>query len=160
MRCPSCGFVNLAGADECDGCRAPLTAQASAKGLEKKILEGTLSRLKPHKALTIAPGDSARHAVELMQDAKVGCLLVLDGGRLSGVISERELLQRSLNPLSLSGSVSSLMRVDGTALSEQDSVADAFHSMAVSGHRHLAVKLSGGGYAVISARDLLAYLCA
>jgi CBS domain-containing protein len=160
MRCPSCGFVNLAGADECDGCRASLTAPSAARGLERRILEGTVSQLKPKKALTIAAGDSVGHAVEIMQQAKVGCLVVLDADRLAGVISERELLQRSLDPLRLAGSVSSVMRADGTALADSDSVADAFHAMAVSGHRHLPVRLKAGGLGVVSARDLLRYLCA
>jgi len=160
VRCPSCGFKNLAGVDECDACKAPLTAPPPAKGLERKILEGTVAALKPHKALTIASSDSVAHALEIMQHAKVGCLLVVDGGKLAGVISEREMLMRSPDPLKLGGTVSSLMRSDGTCLSEDDSVADAFHSMAVTGHRHLPIRLSKGGFAVVSARDLLRYLCA
>lgn len=158
MRCPSCGFVNLAGSDQCDGCRGSLAA-AAPKGLERRILEGTVGQLKPKKALTIGSGDTAAHAVELMQNAKVGCLLVLDGGKLAGLISERELLRNSLDPLKLSGTVGALMLADGSTLSFGDSVADTFHAMAVSGRRHLAVRLASGGYGVVSARDLLAYLC-
>jgi len=41
---------------------------------------------------TIAPGATLRDAARLMSDHKIGCLPVVDDGRLVGVISEHDLL--------------------------------------------------------------------
>ena len=95
-----------------------------------------------------------------MRRHKVGCLLVVEGGNLAGVVSERELLTRLPDAL-IPGKtpVSDVMRADAAVLREDDSVADVFHQMAVSGYRHLAVRLNDGRLAVLSSRDLLRYLC-
>ncbi|MDE2237194.1 MAG: CBS domain-containing protein, partial [Elusimicrobia bacterium] len=136
-----------------------LTQPAAARGIERRILEGSVRALRPKPALTIGPVAPVSEAVERMRTAKVGCLLVIEDGKLVGVLSERELLHNSIDPLALAGSVGALMRADATCLREEDSVADAFHAMAVTGHRHLPVARAGG-YSVVSVRDLLHYLCA
>ncbi|MGH8594598.1 MAG: CBS domain-containing protein, partial [Gammaproteobacteria bacterium] len=45
---------------------------------------------KPQGALSIAPNASVYSALQLMADKKVGLLVVLDGEKLVGVISERD----------------------------------------------------------------------
>lgn len=160
MKCPACGSFNIDGSDECDSCQASLTIEEPRKGLEKRILEGTVAALAPRQALTVAAGQKAAEALETMRRHKVGCLLVVDGGNLVGVISERELLARLKDPLSPGAArVGELMRPDANSLREGDSVADAFHQMAVSGYRHIAIRLNDGRLAVLSSRDLLRYLC-
>jgi len=161
MKCPACGTFNIDGSDECDSCRASLTLpDEPKKGMERRILEGTVAQIAPRQALTIAAGQKASDALESMRKNQVGCLLVVEGGRLTGVVSESSILDKLKDPLKLAGaSVADVMRSDGTCLREEDGVADAFHQMAVSGHRHLAVRLSDGRLAVVSSRDLLRYLC-
>ena len=158
MRCPTCSFENLSGAEHCDACHASLAEPTQHKGLEKKLLDGSVASMKPQKALSISATEPAATAVQMMREAKVGCLLVMDGDKLLGVLSERTLLQRSADPFSLVETASGLMRA-AEDFSEDASIADAFHAMAVTGHRHLPVKLKKGGYGVLSARDLLHYLC-
>lgn len=159
MKCPSCGVANIEGADACESCHQELSAPA-ARGLERRILEGTVSALSPKPALIVAPGDALAQALGVMRRAKVGCLLVVEDGRLEGVLSEREILFNTGERTDWDGTpVSALMRAAPAALRREDSVADAFHQMAVSGHRHLPVALDPGRWAVVSARDLLRYLC-
>lgn len=164
MKCPACGFINLPGSDECGSCQSSLTEipalVAPKKGMERRILEGTVADLSPQRAKSVPPQDSLMMAVEVMRRDKVGCVLVIDGGKLQGVLSERELLLKTSEATDLARTmVREVMRSNPTCLREDDRVADAFHRMALSGHRHVAVQMSAGGYGVISARDLLRYLC-
>lgn len=163
MKCPECGFVNVAGSDECESCSSPLTnaeALAPKKGMERRIVEGAVSDLSPKPAITVRSSDSVASAIEAMRQAKVGCVLVVDGGELQGVLSERELLMRLTEDADLAKtSVKGVMRSRPTVLRVDDQVADVFHRMAMSGHRHVAVVFKDGSYGVVSARDLLRYLC-
>ncbi len=49
-----------------------------------------LLRRKPGEVWTIAPNASVYQALELMAEKDIGALLVLDGGRLEGIFSERD----------------------------------------------------------------------
>lgn len=160
MKCPVCGVLNIAGSDECDSCQAPLTDPAPKKGMEKRIIEGIVRDLGPKRALTISPADSVQKAVELMRKSGVGCMLVLEKGALTGILSERELLFKTDEATDLKKTkVADVMRTHQTPLREDDEVGEVFHRLALSGHRHAAVALSDGSFGVVSARDLLRYLC-
>src|SRR3954464_12288733 len=96
MICPSCGFTNIQGTDECENCGADLRnadIPAAASALEATLVDVPLAAVKHHTPLTIAPSASAAEAVRQMQAANVGCLLVEDAdGSLRGILSERDLL--------------------------------------------------------------------
>lgn len=161
MKCPACGFLNIAGSDECDSCQAPLIhADAPKKGMERRIIEGTVSDLAPKPAVGVSPGDSLKSAIARMRAGKIGCALVLEKNSLVGLVSEREILLRTADSTDFNVTeVSTIMRRNPIYLRESDFLADAFHRMAVSGQRHVPVRLNNGSYGVISARDLLGYLC-
>lgn len=162
-KCPACGAANLPGEDECASCQAPLAGvgkEAPKPGMEKRILDGRLADLKPRAGLTTAPSETLEKAVAAMRQAKAGCLLVLEEGKLAGMLSERELLLKTSEATDFAKtSVREVMRQAQTVLAEDDELADAIHHMALSGHRHLPVRLGGGQFGVISARDLLRHLC-
>ena len=46
------------------------------------------------KVLSAAPDCTVREAAQRMAEAKVGAMLILDGGRLAGIFTERDLLNR------------------------------------------------------------------
>jgi len=163
MKCSSCGFVNIAGTDECGSCRASLTdipALSGGTGMQKRILEGKVCDLSPKAFPTIGPEAPLEEAVQKMRRAKVGAVLVVRGQDLVGVLSERELLLKTKEETDLSRTpVGEIMRGNPAFLREDDLVADVFHRMAISNHRHVPVLMRDGSYAVISARALLRYLC-
>jgi signal-transduction protein with cAMP-binding, CBS, and nucleotidyltransferase domain len=161
MKCPSCGALNIAGEVECQSCHtslANLESHALKKGMEKRILEGQVSDLKPQAAWSVSPFQTVKDAVDLMRTKKGGCVLVLEAGHIRGIFSEREFL--FMERLAFENRpIAEVMRDEPVCLNPSDLVADAFHQMAISGHRHLPVKLGEGEYGIISARDLLRYLC-
>jgi len=51
------------------------------------------------KVHTIAPGASVLDAVEAMNSRKIGALLVTEEGRVSGIFTERDVLQRVIGEM-------------------------------------------------------------
>lgn len=164
MICPVCGFNNLQGVDECENCGADLRAAdipEPSSAFEAILVDVPLAAVKHHTPLTIAPSASAADAVQQMQAANVGCLLVEDAdGTLRGILSERDLLLK-LNGSGLEGvGVADLMTSDPVVLRGDDSVAVAIHKMAVGGFRHIPLVADGHVTGIVSARDIFAHILA
>jgi CBS domain-containing protein len=163
MICPSCGFENIQGVDECDNCGADLrTADlpAPSSALEANLVDVPLAAVRHHTPLTIAPSASAADAVRQMQGAAVGCLLVEDATGLRGILSERDLVLK-LPGAKLDGvTVADLMTPDPVVLRVDDSIAVAIHKMAVGGFRHIPLVENGHATGIVSARDVFRHILA
>ena len=163
MRCPDCGHSNLEGEETCTSCQAllsPLAVPQPQQGMHKRILEGTVRDLQPHKAGSLAEDATLDGAIRLMREQKMGCVLVIRAGKLAGMLTERDLLVRgdpAADPAKVR--VADIMRPDPDSLLEDEPLAYAFHKMTIHGMHHLAVRRSDDTFAVVSARDLLRYLC-
>ena len=161
MICPSCGHENIQGADECDNCGADLrTADIPrpSSGFEELLVARPLATLAGGPPLTAAPDTPAAEAVRQMQAAAVGCLVVDDGERVRGIITERDLLLRATDLDLAEVSVGELMTADPVVLRPDDSIAVAIHKMAVGGFRHIPLVENGHATAVVSARDVFRYI--
>lgn len=163
MKCPDCGYQNLPGEENCSACHAPIAALSTPQpkqGMQKRILEGTVRDLQPHDAANLEIDASLEQAVRLMREKRVGCVLVMNGEALAGILTERDLLLKSdpaVEPAR--AKVADVMRADPDSIREDEPVAYAFNKMSLHGMHHLAVRRDGGKWAVVSARDLLRYLC-
>jgi CBS domain-containing protein len=161
--CPACGFDNLPGAEECESCQESLSQldlPQATKGMQKKILEGAVSELPRHDAFGVAPNDTLKEVIAKMRANRIGCVLVLEGKKLAGILTERDILFKAASlaqPLKVV--VKDIMKAGPDYLKETDTVNIAFHKMAVGGFRHLPIEKADGSYGIISARDLMAYLC-
>lgn len=165
MKCPDCGHENLPGEETCEACHTDLSQLAlpeakANKEVRQKILEGTVSQLKPRAAVTLTPDRPVAEAVRLMRERKMGCVVVTQDGQLKGVFTERDLLNKVAglkDPARTA--VAEVMNTELHPLSASDTIAFAFHDMAVKGYRHIPVHMKDGSLGVISSRDLLRYLC-
>ena len=95
MICPSCHHDNIEGVDRCDNCMKPLRnldvpRADAARGLVRSVMEDDLARLEQEVDLTAHPDDPAMDVIERMKQAGRGCVLVVDGGALVGIFTERE----------------------------------------------------------------------
>lgn len=167
MKCPFCGFNNIAGSDECESCLADLT---SLDGLAKKaqrnefihkVLDQPLSSLNPRPAVCVRPSATLAEVVRLMNEIKSGCILVDKGqGKLAGILTERDLLfnipanWNALDTLT----VGDIMKTNVEALRTENSLNQALHQMSVRRYRHIVVYNSEGDPEVVSSRDLFKYL--
>lgn len=161
MICPSCGFENIQGVDECENCGADLRTSdipAPRTAFEAKLVGVPLSEVHPHLPMTIAPDATVADAVRQMQEASIGCLIVADGGAIRGILSERDLVMKATDTDLGRVKVSALMTADPVVLRPDDSVAVAIHKMAVGGFRHIPLVVDGRPTGIVSARDLFRYI--
>ena len=98
MKCPGCGYENLAGADACENCGTSLTQEdvpQAGTEVERSLMEDPIASLKPVTPLTVERHVSLGDAIQMMRNHGIGCVLVTgDGGRLAGILTERDLLQK------------------------------------------------------------------
>jgi CBS domain-containing protein len=109
--------------------------------LEKALAEETLAAIQCTPVVSIAPDAPVRAAVKTLAGMQVACLLVERDGRLVGVFSDRDVLDRvALEYENVKDRpVGEFMTADPVYAYESDSAAAALSIMAVSGFRHVPV---------------------
>ncbi|MDJ0849766.1 MAG: CBS domain-containing protein [Myxococcota bacterium] len=113
--------------------------------------------LQPRRVVS-APPDSTVHAVAVMMGkGRVGAIPIMDGERLVGVFSERDLMTRVVVPrLDVDQTpVSEVMTTEVVTADLEDAVVGCVEKMQRVGCRHLPVRASGRLIGMISMRDLL-----
>ena len=101
---------------------------------------------------------AVREAVAIMREHHVGCVLVVEGERLAGILTERDLLLK-MEHADLDGPVSRLMTPDPETLSPDDPIVYALNKMSVGGFRHVPlVDGDGRPVGVVSVKDVVDYI--
>ncbi len=109
---------------------------------------------------SVAPDTSVTECVRLMTSGKIGALIVMDGGRLVGIFTERDALNKvlagSLDPGSTK--VSQVMTKDPYCIGPTTTVGDAMQVITERRFRHLPIVDNGKVLAVVSSGDLTHWL--
>jgi CBS domain-containing protein len=105
--------------------------------------------------LTVAPDERLGEAAQRMAERGVGAVLVLDGDRLAGILTERDVLRSVAAGYSDDALVRDWMTRHPETIDASDGTDHAAALMIHGGFRHLPV-LDGGEIAgIISIRDLM-----
>jgi CBS domain-containing protein len=105
--------------------------------------------------LTAAAGDRLSDAAKRMVARGVGAVVVLDGGALAGILTERDLMKAVAAGSGDDASVGEWMTRHPETIDASDSTDHAASLMIHGGFRHLPV-LDGGEVAgIVSIRDLM-----
>ncbi|MGB9826756.1 MAG: CBS domain-containing protein, partial [Desulfofundulus sp.] len=99
--------------------------------------------------MTVSPLDSVRKAAELMNEFKIGCLLVIDGGRLAGIITSRDVRYSHPNRL-----VVDAMSKDLVTVTPSCSIWDAAEMLERYGIERLVVAENGNLLGIVTKRQL------
>jgi CBS domain-containing protein len=105
--------------------------------------------------LAVAPGDALGDVVGRMAERNVGAVLVLDGGRVAGILTERDVLRAVAAGVDLGEPVSSRMTHNPDTIESSDTVEHAAVLMIHGGFRHLPVVDGGEAVGILSIRDLV-----
>jgi CBS domain-containing protein len=115
--------------------------------------------LKQHDSMLyqIAPTVSVFEALELLAKLEVGALLVMQDGKLQGIVSERDYTRK----VALQGrnsnetTVAEIMTREVTTVTPQTGTRDCMSLMSHKKFRHLPVVNGGAVLGLISIRDIM-----
>jgi CBS domain-containing protein len=128
--------------------------------LARNLKVECVCRLRPTAPLHIAPDQTVRDAVTLMQQHRVGCLLVCREGRVVGILTERDVVRHVLaRGLPLSIPVAEAMTPDPVTVNPKEPIRAAVRRMEEGGYRHLpVVDEAGRPLGVLSVKRIIHYL--
>ena len=113
------------------------------------------------RLVSVEPGASLLDAARAMAEAGVGSVLVVSGGRLVGIFTEKDLVRAVASGASLGERVESFMTREPVTVKPDDPLPLAASKMVEGGFRHLpVVDEDGRPIGVVSVRDVLRALLA
>jgi CBS domain-containing protein len=113
---------------------------------------------KPHGAVyTTSPAASVLEAVKLMADKNVGALLVLEGGNVAGVVTERDLARKvfTLAKPAQDTPVREIMTTQVMCVPPERTSEECMALMTENRFRHLPVMDKGRLVGLVSIGDLV-----
>ena len=106
--------------------------------------------------LTVAPEDTLGEAAEKMAARGVGAALVMDFGRLIGILTERDLLAAVADRVQASEArVREWMTENPVTVPESTSIGRAASIMVTNGFRHLPIVDAERTIGIVSLRDVI-----
>ncbi|GAA1309903.1 CBS domain-containing protein [Pseudonocardia xinjiangensis] len=114
-------------------------------------------RSKGSSVATVDPTATVAELISELATHNVGALPVVDGGRLVGIVSERDVVRRlhDAGPELLDARVGDIMITGVTTCAPGDSVADIAAVMTNRRFRHLPVVVDGELAGIVSIGDLV-----
>jgi len=120
-----------------------------------------LNELVRRKPITISGEATIYDVVKIMAEQNIGFLVVVENGRMVGVLSERDVVRSLAERGNLSVKVSDICKRDIITLQADATLEEAAEKMGKHGIRHIVVvNKSGELIGVVSVRDLIQELYA
>jgi CBS domain-containing protein len=119
-----------------------------------------LLKSKGRDVLTVDPDTSVRDAIEKMEAISAGTAVVMEGGVVVGMVSERDVIRKVV----LQGQeidkvkVRELMSTDLTTITPETSLDDCMQLITEKRIRHLPVLCNGSLCGIVSIGDVVKYL--
>jgi CBS domain-containing protein len=162
VSCPFCGADVIEGSDNCDNCGQSLMGMQLpewALNITDSHFSTPISAIRLSKPVTVSPRDSLRDAIRVIAAASGGAAVVLDGQRVCGIFTERDVLAKvAAGAGSLDAPVAEYMTPDPVILRDDDTMATALHKMGEGGFRHIPLVRDGELVAMVNARDIATWL--
>jgi len=106
--------------------------------------------------LTVDSGLRLAEVAARMVERSVGAVLVLDGERLAGILTERDVLRAVARGIRADAVVREWMTTDPETIEPDETTEHAATLMMHGGFRHLPVTEGGTVVGILSIRDLMA----
>jgi CBS domain-containing protein len=125
------------------------------------ILRESLGKVPRRPMLVVPATANVAEALRLMNEAHVGCAIIVRDGKLVGIFTERDVLRRVAGQIDVAHTpVVNVMTADPDTLPASASIAFALNKMSVEGYRH--IPLVDGEHrpvGVVAVRDIVAWMC-
>ena len=161
MLCPVCHYDNFEGEDTCANCGADLAnadTPQPALDYHDTVLGEHLDSLGIGSPATVDPATAVADAIRQMHAAGVDCLLVVEGGQLVGIFTDRDAVVKATDKRLVMYKVRDFMTPDPVVLRHDDTLAVAIHKMAVGEFRHIPIVEDGRPIGVVAAADVFRHL--
>ncbi len=110
---------------------------------------------KGSDVLSLGPSASVAELVQKLAKNKVGAILIMDGGQLAGIVSERDVVRFVAAGGDLDAPVDEIMTVDVETCSPSDEIEGLAKVMTGRRVRHLPVVQDGKVLAIVSIGDVV-----
>ena len=161
MICPVCQWQNFLGEDVCENCGADLTQSDTPEATSSfhgRLLGLRLDKLGAPRPLVADAETSAGEAIERMRREGVDCLLVVEGGALVGIFTDRDAVLKVGTTVDDPRPLREVMTPDPVVLEHDVPVAVAIHKMAIGEFRHIPIVEDGRPIGVVAAADVFRHL--
>ena len=119
-------------------------------------ITGTVDDVYRPGAITAAADDSLEQVAARLRDKDVSAVVILDGYRLAGIITERDIVCAVADRRDLAdGTAGEYMTWELATVGLEAPLAEVARTMLAYGVRHLPVVVAGEVIGMVSARDLL-----
>jgi CBS domain-containing protein len=108
------------------------------------------------KAVTVSSSAIVKEAAQTMVKDNIGSLIVIDKGKLTGIITERDILKYFSNSGSPGASISKIMSRNVKTIELNEEIEDAAAIMSQNKIKRLPVTQKGKLVGIITATDLVA----
>lgn len=115
----------------------------------------TVERIMSRNLLTATPDERLQDAAKRMVGRRVGAILVLEGERLAGILTERDVLKAVADGSVAEDRVGDRMTRHPDTIDAGDATGQAAALMIHGGFRHLPVCEGGEVVGIVSIRDLM-----
>jgi CBS domain-containing protein len=112
---------------------------------------------KGRQVVSIGPDAKVSSAVKILSERRIGAVLVLAGGKIDGIISERDIVRElgARGPAILDEPVRAVMTTKVMTCRRNDTVASLMEKMTEGKFRHLPVVEDGQLIGLISIGDVV-----
>jgi len=121
-----------------------------------------LLRIKPARVVSVAPSQSVLEAIKVLAAEDIGAAIVIEGGRLAGIFSERDYTRKVI----LKGRSSDATRVEEImtpnviVVTPRTRTRECMQLMSEKNIRHLPVVEEGRVVGMVSIRDIVSDIIA
>jgi len=163
MICPDCHTDNIDGADVCERCGQDLgnlDLPIAESEFEEHLMHDPLGVVGAKEAPSVSPGDPVHFAIHIMQRRGVECVLVTEGGKVVGILTERDILMKAADDkIDLNAiPVRDIMTADPVICRDRDTLAIALNKMSVGGFRHIPLVTKDREAFVVSIQDVFRHI--
>ena len=112
-------------------------------------------KTKGSEVVSLPPSTTIGDLVDVLQERRIGAVVVVDQGSLAGIVSERDVVRFARGALTLEDPLSAIMTTTVITCSPEDEARDLAEIMTKQRFRHLPVVEDGDLVGIVSIGDVV-----
>lgn len=105
-----------------------------------------------HDIKVVSPGITVKEAADIMSKEEIGCLVVITGSKVSGIVTERDILR---NITRIKEKIDKIMSKNVITVEDSDTIDRAAEIMADSKIKRLPVTRDGKLVGIVTVTDII-----